>query len=283
MQESDTVEIRRFKMNELGKDCSLEYEYKLIPYISEKPTPEAFDLPDEVTELATYLDERDRIRKSHKRLTLSLISIVTAVWFIMSLFAFGKVGYSTDNLFSFMNAMLACGLVLLMVVWPIAALINTARTPSSFRSSKKTYEPNGEISSFYDPRNNYKEFKKQLSMYEYWNKRRSLVIWAQLNDRELNASLTQLYRRNGYKVKFEHQFYGDHREISVEKDGKKTLVYPARSGNDINVSIITGLAKMAKFDSAIVVSVSAVSDDIRKLANKERIEVLDWQKIFDLV
>jgi hypothetical protein len=140
-----------------------------------------------------------------------------------------------------------------------------------------------EISSFYDPRNNYKEFKKQLSMYEYWNKRRSLVIWAQLNDRELNASLTQLYRRNGYKVKFEHQFYGDHREISVEKDGKKTLVYPARSGNDINVSIITGLAKMAKFDSAIVVSVSAVSDDIRKLANKERIEVLDWQKIFDLV
>jgi hypothetical protein len=59
MQESDTVEIRRFKMNELGKDCSLEYEYKLIPYISEKPTPEAFDLPDEVTELATYLDERN--------------------------------------------------------------------------------------------------------------------------------------------------------------------------------------------------------------------------------
>ena len=278
MHEEDARAVRQYKMNELGNDRALEYDYTLIPYITAKPAPESFNLPDNIAELAAYLDERDAIHRGRKRNTLTVMSMFVIVWVIVSIFA----GYADKYFGGFMNGMALCGFGILFVVWPITAGIHAIITPNSFREAKKKYELDGPISSYDDPRKDYQEYKKQLSMYEYWKKRQSPAIWALVNDRELNESLTQIYRRHGYRVRTEHLFYSQHRELSLEKDGNKTVVYGVRSGKDLDSNIVNVLASNKLYHHAIIVAISSVPEDIKKLAQQKHVELLGWRELTDL-
>ena len=299
MQEKDDIAIKAYIRNELGDDWRLENSYTLIPYITVKPTPEAFNLTEDSEEYVTYLDEKDRLSNNKKRAVVAVVSVIAIIWFVISMFAFGRAGYTANSLFSFIESMLLYGFLLCFIV-PIVLGIMALFTPDWFRAYTKQFEETKKFAK--DPREDYAEYKKQLSMYEYWEKRRSPSIWAMLDDRGLNGSLTQVYRRDGYKVGTEHQFYGEHRELSLEKDGIKTIVYAAKSGEIIDASIVNQLAGvydaksgkviastldkiagMAKFDHAVIATISSVPADIRNLAKQNHVEMLDWQKIVRLV
>lgn len=227
-----------------------------VPKVSVRPTLEAYGLPVDVE---TFLGNQDKI-STDKKLQEAKSSFWAKATFIIIANIIG-IFILPENWWQTIILITVVGLPI-MYVWAIDT------------NSLKPIQT--------ELHRTFANYKKELSDYEYWQRKNDIAHWNKLGGHEFEASVASLFRSIGFTATVSRRGGDGGIDIILEKPGRKIAVQCKRYKKSVGPHVIRdlwGTMNVNGYDEGCIVTTTGFTSGVKSFALNKNVHLVDLNDI----
>jgi len=242
-----------------------------VPHVSHRPELDDYGLPSDIDEQLKVEDE-EYIREQ-KSLRSIAACIGTAVIIGLFFYAVGLIDESKHPEYfldgKLINNAVALGALAIWIagIWGLIFIWSWARGVEP----KQTYR-----------HSQYKDYRLQLSYYEYWQRKHSKDHWNKMTGHAFEQAVANLFRNIGFTAEVSNRGGDGGVDIILQKNSRRVAVQCKRYKSPVGPHVIRdlwGTMRYLGFDEGCIVTTTGFTKGVTSFAEDKDIFLIDLQDI----
>jgi hypothetical protein len=242
-----------------------------VPRVTHRPTFDEYGLPDDVEERLKLADEQYVRGEKSKRKVIALIvtaALIGLFFYVMGLTnetthpEYFEDGRLVNNAVAWSGAIVTFGgLFGLIGIWVWAFGVEP----------KETYE-----------HKQFKQYKEQLSYYEYWQRKNSKDHWNKMSGHAFEQAVANLFRNIGFTAEVSNRGGDGGVDIILQKAHRKIAVQCKRYKSAVGPHVIRdlwGTMNYLGFNEGCIVTTTGFTKGVTTFAHENHIFLIDLNDI----